>query len=133
MSNSCKACRDSACQKPLATLEAGNDIGIPNISPPTTMNERIEQRIKNSKLRQQYYNRLTVLRHPKCSVQLSNPELEVLKLLSEGYSNQSMAALLSERKSIIDSSLLSMFNKLKANNRAEVIASASRLGFLAVS
>ncbi len=130
MSNSCKTSGDLASQKPVTTLEAVLDIESPDMSPPTTMVERKEQRIRNSKLQKQYYNRLAVLRHPKCSVQLSSPELEVLKLLSEGYSNQSVADLMSENKSIINSSLLSMFNKLKANNRAEAIFTANQLGLL---
>lgn len=130
MSNSCKAGGDSACQKPITTIEAVLEIGSPSMSPPTTMVERKEQRIRNSKLQKQYYNRLAVLRHPKCSVQLSSPQLEVLKHLSEGYSNQSVADLMSENKSIIDSSLLNMFNKLRANNRAEAIFAAYQLGLL---
>ncbi len=86
--------------------------------------------IKISQIRQQYYYEMNASKHPKCPVVIVGRELEVLKLMSEGYSNRVVGEMLSERKAIIDGYVICLFNKLKSNNRLQAVYEANQLGIL---
>lgn len=90
------------------------------------------QVVKISQMRQQYYYKMNVCKHPKCAVVIVGQELQVLKLMSEGYTNRVIGEMLFQRKSIIDGYVICLYNKLKSNSRIEAIASANQLGILSV-
>ena len=92
--------------------------------------ERQLRVIKISQMRQQYYYKMNVCKHPKCPVIIVGQELEVLKLISEGYSNRVVGEMLSHRKAIVDGYVICLFNKLKARSRDEAVGTASNLGIL---
>ena len=92
--------------------------------------KRQAQVIKISQLRQQYYYQMNSGKHAKCPVIIVGRELDVLKLMSEGYSNRVVGEMLSEPKAIIDGYVICLFNKLKSNNRIQATDSAIHLGIL---
>jgi ATP/maltotriose-dependent transcriptional regulator MalT len=92
--------------------------------------ERQLQVIKISQMRQQYYYKMNVCRHPKCQVVVVGRELEVLKLMSEGYTNRVIGEMLLEPKSIIDGFVICLYNKLRSNSRIQALSSANNLGLL---
>lgn len=61
---------------------------------------------------------------------LSERELEVIKLVAEGYSGQEIAKRLFITERTVRFHINSIFNKLGANNRAQAVAIASQLGML---
>lgn len=92
--------------------------------------ERQLRVVKISQMRQQYYYKMNVCRHPKCLVVIVGQELEVLKLMSEGYTNRVIGEMLLEPKSIIDGFVICLYNKLKSKTRDEAVISANLLGIL---
>ena len=86
--------------------------------------------VKILQMRQRYYYQMNVNKHPKCPVVIVGKELEVLKLMSEGYSNRVVGEMLSEPKAIVDGYVICLFNKLKSNNRPQAVDSATQLGIL---
>jgi ATP/maltotriose-dependent transcriptional regulator MalT len=92
--------------------------------------ERQLQVIKISQMRQQYYYKMNVCRHPKCQVVIVGQELEVLKLMSEGYTNRVIGEMLLEPKSIIDGFVICLYNKLRSKTREEAVSAAIIMGFL---
>ena len=64
------------------------------------------------------------------SVHLSQREQEVLRLISEGYSNTMIASRLNLSDSTVKGYVETLLAHLKAHNRAEAVAAASRLKLL---
>ena len=61
---------------------------------------------------------------------LTERELEVLKLIAEGYSNQEIGASLFLSLSTIKSYNYSLFSKLEVKRRTEAVAKAKEMGIL---
>lgn len=59
-------------------------------------------------------------------------ELEVLRLLGEGYTNQQIATALEFTERTAKAHIAAIFETLKADNRTQAVVIAQRLGYLAV-
>ncbi len=64
------------------------------------------------------------------AIRLSVRETEVIRLVAEGYSNAMIASRLHLSESTIKTHVEGVLNRLNAKNRAEAVASASRLHIL---
>lgn len=70
------------------------------------------------------------LPYPRSRTRLSNRELEVLRFVADGYSNQEIAALLVITIGTVKKHLEHVSNKLDAQNRTHAVARARELGLL---
>lgn len=69
-------------------------------------------------------------RHPARSVVLTDRDMEVLVLMSAGYSVREMARLLGVTASTVDNHKRRIFAKLGAHSQTGVVAGAARMGLL---
>jgi two-component system, NarL family, nitrate/nitrite response regulator NarL len=67
---------------------------------------------------------------PELTVRLSARETEIVRLVAKGRSNKVIAAVLEISPWTVATHIRRIFGKLGANTRAEMVALASRYGFL---
>lgn len=63
-------------------------------------------------------------------VRLTPKEVEVLKLISDGYSSKEAAEILVVSKRTVDFHLANIYDKLQVNNRVQALRMATRLGLI---
>ena len=64
------------------------------------------------------------------AVRLSRRETEVLRLVADGYSNTMIAGHLHLSENTVKTYVENLLSRLKARNRAEAVAAASRLNLI---
>jgi LuxR family maltose regulon positive regulatory protein len=70
------------------------------------------------------------IRNPKSEMALSERELEVLRLIAEGFSNQEIADQLVVAPSTVKTHINNLYNKLGVNSRAQAVTRAHELKLL---
>lgn len=63
-------------------------------------------------------------------VSLTGREIEVLRLMAEGFTNNEMAMILSISRNTIKSHVVHVFDKLGVNNRTQAVVQATRLNLV---
>lgn len=64
------------------------------------------------------------------NIDITDKQLQVLRLIAEGYSSEEIAKKLGNSKKTIDSIRIDMLNRLQANNAAHLVAIGFRKKWL---
>ena len=68
--------------------------------------------------------------HPSRPIRLTKREVEVLNLISQGFSSKHAAERLYVSKRTVDFHLANIYDKLQVNNRVQAFRAATRLGLI---
>jgi len=114
---------DDAAQTVLDCLDAGAQGFIPKTARPALMREALGQVLAG-----RIYLPQALLSQPAPAAELSERQLEVLRLLVAGHSNKHICRELDLSESTVKTHLAALFRKLEVNTRTQAVIKAAALG-----